>query len=206
MAGRQAKILSDAQLDQMLEWCSNSRYPLRNRVVVLLSVKAGLRAMEIAKVLRRHVTDPAGAASDVLDLEDAICKKGSGRTVPMHPLLRESIAELLAARPGGPNVPLILSERALREDPNEPGTGCIQPMEPKSIGYLFFRMYRDLGFSGCSSHSGRRTFITRAARNITKAGGSLRDVQQLAGHAQLTTTQRYIEGSNEAKRAVVALI
>jgi len=66
--------------------------------------------------------------------------------------------------------------------------------------------YRGLGMAGCSSHSGRRTFITRAARNIIGAGGSLRDVQQLAGHANLGTTQGYIEGSSDAKRRVVAMI
>jgi integrase len=63
-----------------------------------------------------------------------------------------------------------------------------------------------LGMQGCSSHSGRRTFITRAARKISEAGGSLRDIQQLAGHASLQTTARYIEGDAEAKRKVVALI
>jgi site-specific recombinase XerD len=50
---------------------------------------------------------------------------------------------------------------------------------------------------------GRRTFITKAARKIVEAGGSLRDVQELAGHASLSTTQRYIEGSTDAKRRVV---
>jgi site-specific recombinase XerD len=34
----------------------------------------------------------------------------------------------------------------------------------------------------------------------------LRDVQQLAGHASLSTTQRYIEGDSEAKRKLVDLI
>ena len=53
---------------------------------------------------------------------------------------------------------------------------------------------------------GRRTFITRAARKIVEAGGSLRDVQQLAGHTQLGTTQGYIDGSSEAKRRVVEKI
>ena len=65
---------------------------------------------------------------------------------------------------------------------------------------------RPLGFSGASSHSGRRTFITKAAKEIVEAGGSLRDVQELAGHASLATTQRYIQGDTEAKRKVVALI
>jgi site-specific recombinase XerC len=52
----------------------------------------------------------------------------------------------------------------------------------------------------------RRRFITQAARKIIQCGGSLRDVQELAGHASLATTQRYIAGDAEAKRRVVALI
>ena len=58
---------------------------------------------------------------------------------------------------------------------------------------LFAGWYRTLGYQGCSSHSGRRTCITGAARKISMVGGSLRDVQMLAGHAALSTTQRYIE-------------
>jgi integrase len=70
----------------------------------------------------------------------------------------------------------------------------------------FARLYGKLGFAGASSHSGRRTFITQAARKIIQCGGSLRDVQELAGHASLATTQRYIAGDAEAKRRVVALL
>jgi hypothetical protein len=62
-----------------------------------------------------------------------------------------------------------------------------------------------LGFTGASSDSGRQTFITQAARKIIQCGGSLRDVQELAGHASLATTQLY-SGDAEAKRRVVALL
>ena len=71
---------------------------------------------------------------------------------------------------------------------------------------LFAHWYRKLGFKGCSSHSGRRTFITNAARKISLVGGSLRDVQVLAGHAALSTTQRYIDADVDAQRKVVELI
>jgi integrase/recombinase XerD len=49
-------------------------------------------------------------------------------------------------------------------------------------------------------------FITAAAKKITEAGGSLRDIQELAGHSSLATTQRYIQGDTAAKRNVIALI
>jgi integrase/recombinase XerC len=75
-----------------------------------------------------------------------------------------------------------------------------------AVQLWFHRLYKSLGLAGCSSHSGRRTFITRAARKVSEAGGSLRDVQQLAGHASLAMTQSYIEGDTAAKRRVVALI
>ena len=64
-------------------------------------------------------------------------------------------------------------------------------------------MYHDLGSEGCSSHSGRRTAITRWSRNITAAGGSLRDVQALARHQSLRMTQKYIAISEDAMKRVV---
>jgi integrase/recombinase XerD len=66
--------------------------------------------------------------------------------------------------------------------------------------------FRELGVQGASSHSGRRTFITSLAKKIVEAGGSLRDVQELAGHTSLATTQKYIQGDSAAKRNVMKLI
>jgi hypothetical protein len=48
--------------------------------------------------------------------------------------------------------------------------------------------------------------FTRAARLVHKAGGSLRDVQLLAGHRSIQTTQRYIDGDSDAQRKLVSLI
>ena len=89
--------------------------------------------------------------------------------------------------------PVVLSERGYA-------------MTPLSIVVWFARAYRAVGLEGCSSHSGRRTFITRAARLVHKAGGSLRDVQLLAGHRSIQTTQRYIDGDTDAQRKLVSLI
>jgi integrase len=48
MAGRRAKILHQQQINDLLIFASATRNPLRNKLIVLLSVKAGLRAGEIA--------------------------------------------------------------------------------------------------------------------------------------------------------------
>ena len=58
---------------------------------------------------------------------------------------------------------------------------------------------------GCSSHSGRRTLITNAARKIPTVG-SLRDAQALAGHSNLSMTQHYIESHAEAQRRIVEIV
>lgn len=79
-------------------------------------------------------------------------------------------------------------------------------MTPGAVAMWFQRLYEALGFDGCSSHSGRRTFITKAARKVSEAGGRFRDVQQLAVHSRLQTTQRYVDGDTDSKRKLVNLI
>jgi integrase/recombinase XerC len=198
--GKQAKILTDAQLRSILRHVEDrgGRYPERDRVMVLLSAKAGLRAKEIASLTWSMVTEASCELGDAIHLPNIASKGGQagkgGRTIPMHPDLISAI-EALRAKDQSTNAGdhLIHSER---------GKGLV----PRAVTVWFHRIYGTLGLEGASSHSGRRTFITRAARKITEAGGSLRDVQQLAGHSSLATTQRYIEGDSEAKRKVIRLI
>ncbi|GJL56500.1 MAG: hypothetical protein NPIRA02_36320 [Nitrospirales bacterium] len=194
MAGKQAKALSEEHLQEALEYVEqHTHHPLRNRVMFLLSHKAGLRAKEISALQWTMVTDEKGNLLDVLELPDSATKGHSGRTIPLHRDL-QTVLTLLnrITRPQAENH-IIRSSRS-------------ESMTAASVVNWFWYLYRRLGFDRCSSHSGRRTFITKAARKISEAGGSLRDVQQLAGHANLTTTQRYIEGSDQAKRKVVDLI
>ncbi len=160
------------------------------------SIKAGLRAKEMGALTWGMVTDAENNVAETIALEDRASKgNGGGRTIPMHPILRDALGELHTLRDGDvqPHQPVVPSER---------GGG----MTAASITKWFHKLYAHLHMTGCSSHSGRRTFITRAARKVSEVGGSVRDVQQLAGHASLQTTQRYIEGDTEAKRKLVNLI
>lgn len=191
MAGKQAKTLSTDHIDDLLFFAERSRHPLRNRLIVLLSVKAGLRAAEIAKLTWDMVLGPSGEVGGAIELQDRIAKKRGGRSIPLHSDLRDALIEARALCDG--QGPIVRSERG----------GAMRPM---SIVVWFSRTYETLGLDGCSSHSGRRTFITRAARVVHKAGGSLRDVQLLAGHRSIQTTQRYIDGDSEAQRRLVSLI
>jgi integrase len=89
MSGKQAKALSTDHIDDLLFFADSSRHPVRNRLIVLLSVKAGLRAAEIAKLTWDMVVDPTGEIGTVLELHDRVAKKGSGRSIPLHRDLRE---------------------------------------------------------------------------------------------------------------------
>lgn len=192
MKGRPAKVLADADVRRVLTKIKLKRHTRRDRVIMLLSVKAGLRAGEIAKLTWSMVSGPRGKIDKFLELPASVAKKGSGRRIPLHADLRAEL-RVLKTRDDRPGDPVIRSERG-------------GPMHPKSVVNWFGRLYRNAGMVGCSSHSGRRTFITRGARMILHTGGSLRDVQELAGHRSIQTTQGYIEGDGEAQRRLIRLI
>ena len=152
MAGRQAKVLTAADLQDMLVFASCTRNPIRNRVIVLLSAKAGLRAGEIANLTWTMVLDGTGRINTVIELHDMAAKKGSGRLIPIHSDLGQALAAWRQRAANSAHV--VWSERG-------------GPMTALSIVVWFNRAFRNIGLKGCSSHSGRRTFITRAARLST---------------------------------------
>ena len=191
MPGRQAKVISASTLRRTLAYARNSPYPARNRVIILLSVKAGLRAAEIAKLEWSMVLDARGRVADTMCVQDAIAKRRAGRRVPLHAELRQALIKLFAEGIG--EGPIIVSARGGR-------------LQANSVVNWFVAMFQELGVEGCSSHSGRRTFITTAARNVHRVGCSLRDVQLLAGHSSIETTQRYIDGDTNGQRRLVSLL
>jgi integrase len=189
--GKQAKILSKGQVEAVLSYLATTRHPERNRVVFLLSLKAGLRAKEIAALQWSMVTDAEGKLSDAIHLPNSASKGNSGRVIPLNKELRTALDRW--RKIAGSSRFVIITERSAHTS-------------SYAIVNKFAGWYRALGFQGASSHSGRRTAITSWARRISSVGGSLRDVQVLAGHSALGTTQRYIEASEEAKRRVVELV
>ncbi|MDR6830838.1 integrase/recombinase XerD [Bosea sp. BE271] len=193
--GKQAKILTRPQTEAVYGYLASTRHPERNRLIFLLSLKAGLRAKEIAGLKWSMVTDVEGNLSDDIRLTDNAAKGRSGRVIPINKELRSafSIWKEVAEKEGRSSPFVIVTERA-------------RNTSSFAVVNLFAGWYRALGFAGASSHSGRRTFITNAARRISSVGGSLREVQILSGHSSLSTTQRYIEVNENALRRVVDLI
>jgi integrase len=196
--GKQAKTLSDVQLRTLLRHVEGeSAFPTRNAVIVLFSFRAGLRAKEIASVRWRMLVDAEGNLSDTLALTDSASKGKSGRVIPLHADLRTALTKLyreerIAGRGRSDDFLIHFTKGA-----SEPVT------RSNSVQFLFRTWFQKLDFTGASSHSGRRTFITRVARRLSEVGGSLRDVQALAGHASIATTQRYIDTNPDAQRKLI---
>lgn len=191
--GTSAKVLTPRELGRVLEHVSQGGAAKRNQCIVLLSFRAGLRACEIAGLSWEMVTGPDGHISTTIAVSGAIAKNSRGRVVPIHTELKAVLTGLRASQGRPTTGPVVRSQRGGH-------------MSAKSIVNWFAALYSKLGFDGCSSHSGRRTFITQSARLLAKVGGSLRDIQELAGHRALTTTERYIEGDREAQRKLIQML
>lgn len=189
---KQAKLLSRGQIGGLQAFLDTTRHPKRNRAISLLSLHAGLRAHEIAHMTWAMITDAEGAIGTDIRLEDGASKGRSGRVIPISKNLQEALIAWRTDQDPCSGY-IVSTERSLRTS-------------PQAIVNMFSHWYEQLGFVGCSSHSGRRTFITNAARKISLVGGSLRDVQMLAGHSSLRITQRYIDGEQEAQRKIVDLV
>jgi site-specific recombinase XerD len=128
-----------------------------------------LVAKEIAGLTWRRVTDAQGQIGQPIHLEDTASRGRSGRAIPMNEELRTALRAYAETIWMPTSTFLIQSERS-------------RGMSPQAIVNLFWRWYRHVGLDGSSSHSDRHKFITNTARKISTVGGSLRDVQMLAGH------------------------
>ena len=191
---KKAKTLNVNQQRAVLNFLQTTRSPIRNKVIFLLSVKAGFRAKEIAKLKWTMVSNSDGSIADCVSLTNEASKGNGGGVIWINRELLEAIKELR-----GTSWLAEKHEYVIRSERSD-------FMSAQAIVNMFSYWYQQLGFEGCSSHSGRRTFITNAARKISAVGGSIRDVQLLARHSSLSMTQRYIEADVEAMKRVVELV
>jgi integrase/recombinase XerD len=195
VVSKQSKTLTAKQIEIALSYLKDRRNGIRNCVIFLLSVKGGLRAKEISRLRWSMVfTSEGEELGGAIALENAATKGKSGRLIPINKTLKEYlILHRENESTNGLSNFVIQTERS--------GSTSAQ-----SIVNMFARWYRDLGFDGCSFHSGRRTFITKSIRNMSLVGGSLGDVKQLAGHSSIKSTQRYIDQGTSPRNGILDLV
>ena len=196
--GKQSKTLNKSQIEMMRTYLRSKRNGLRNETIFLLSVKAGLRSKEISQLSWKEVCNSDGEVSDHINLTNRTSKGLSGRVIPINKDLRKNLMELLSEH---------RQFKSFNHDTSFVVRTERQPFTTsQTIVNMFQGWYGRLGLLGCSSHSGRRTFITETSKKISLVGGSLKDIQMMVGHKSLQTTQRYIEGDSESQKKVVDLI
>jgi integrase/recombinase XerD len=185
---KQAKVLSPAELKRLLKVVSTTKHPERNRIIVLLSYLAGLRACEIASL---RVADVMSQSSDRAEITDYVTLKSwqtkgaKTQNLVLNSQLKRELADYVAKMSfDGPDSPLICSQKG-------------QGFTSQTIQNLFRHLYRESGILNASSHSGRRTYST----TLSERGVSVRVIQALARHSSLVTTQRYIDVSLDKLRA-----
>lgn len=196
--GKQSKVLNKKQIEMVSTYLRSKRNGLRNQTIFLLSIKCGLRAKEIAELRWKEVCHSGGGIDENINLTNKTSKGRSGRIIPLNTDVKNNLTELLEEhtkfRSFDVNTSSVVrTERSLSTS-------------SQSIVNMFQKWYSTLGLIGCSSHSGRRTFITETSKKISLVSGSLRDVQMMVGHSSLQTTQRYIDWNSEAQRKVVELL
>lgn len=187
LAMKQAKTLTERELKLVLAHCATRRHAARDRLAVLLGHWAGLRAKEIAALKRHHVLNDDGSIKDSFLLTANETKGRNARRVFVSKRLQKEIGlyiEKVRLREVNPF--LLQSQKGMAFSAN---TMC----------QLLCQIYQECGIEGASSHSGRRTFIT----NLASKGVSVRVLQELAAHANLATTQRYIDVNEQQIRNAI---
>lgn len=184
---KQAKVLDDREFRRVLAAISTMKYAARNRAALMLSFYAGLRVGEIAALRISDILDSRGEVREQIRLRASITKSGEARTVFVGEKLRDELVRYVAGLDGYSNdTPLLMTQRRTA-------------FTADSLCQLFGDIYEQSGIDGASSHSGRRWFITRLAHS----GVSAKVIMTLAGHKNLSTTQRYIEVNDEMMRDAV---
>ena len=160
-----ARVIADAG-EHDVEWLG-----ARDAALLTLLYGAGLRISEALSLKRGDVP-----------LSETLTILGKGRkerVVPVLPLLHEAI-QTYADKipfPAAPSSPLFLSRRGLA-------------MSPREAQALMQRLRGRLGLTErATPHALRHSFAT----HLLQGGGDLRSVQELLGHASLSTTQTYTE-------------
>ena len=173
-----------------IQYCRSRRHPLRDQTIILTSFYAGLRAKEIAALTVGNVFDEGGNVREQFILSAAQSKGGRTRTVYLNQRLRKALGDYGTIKYlGDPQRPLFESQKGGHFSAN---TMC----------QLFLDIYKAVGLKDASSHSGRRTYITRLANK----GVGVRLLAELAGHSHISTTQRYIDVNAEQLSEAVELL
>lgn len=182
----QARTLNDQEFNWLLEQIEQRPHARRNIMMLKLLHGAGLRVGELAALKVADVVNINGVIRDQIILKPHQTKGDQQRTVYLNEKLKSDLAEYVVN--ADRSAYLFTSQKRDHFTAN-------------TLQAVITSLYRCVGLEGCSSHTGRRSFITKLA----SAGVGARVLQELAGHRNLATTQRYIDVTENMKKLAVEL-
>lgn len=188
-AMKQAQVLSERDVKRVLAAIAKRSYSTRDRAMFMLTYLAGMRVGEIAALKAADVYEADGRVKEQVRLSSAQTKGSEARTVLLNTQAQEELRLYARAVSRNGDQPLFASKWG-------------KAMSPNSLVQVFGRFYRQAGLSNASSHSGRRSFLTGLAHK----GVNVRVLAALAGHKNISTTQRYIEVGEHQLRAAVEMV
>ena len=165
---QKAAAVVDGGAAAELDWVA-----ARDAAVLLLLYGSGLRISEALSLLRKD------APSEGRDVLRVVGKGGKERLVPVLPVTQAAIGRYIALCPYPlePDGPLFLGAKGGR-------------LSPRIAQLLMERLRAELGLPATATpHALRHSFAT----HLLSAGADLRQIQELLGHASLSTTQVYTE-------------
>jgi len=189
---KQAKTLTAEELRRVLDYTATRKHSTRNRALVTCSFLSGMRVGELSSLTYADVVDSEGKVRDEIRLKAENTKTKEARIVFVNAKLKKELQQYADAyKPADTQLKFFYSQKR-----NSNGYNA------NTLTQFFHYLYKRAGVFGASSHSGRRTFITKLANQ----GVSVRVLASLAGHRNISTTQAYIDVNDDMKRHAVELV
>lgn len=197
----QAKVLTEKEVRKVLLHIASRKHSARNRAMFVVLNATGMRVGELAALRLCDVLNPTGEIVEEIRLAADQTKGSRGRVVVLNQKAQEEIKNYLMTRFKLKYllaVTMTDTSRALFTTQKNPNRG----FSASTLAQHFHYMYKGAGIMGASSHSSRRSFITK----LSEMGVSVRVLMDLAGHRSLAITQKYIESNPKLMRSAVELL
>jgi integrase/recombinase XerD len=189
---KQAKTLTAQEIRRVLDYVATRKHSARNRAMLLTMFYAGLRVKECAALCYEDVLDVDGKIRAEIRLTAEQTKGNKAATVFVSEKLRKELCAYVKVMPYAQITnKLFYSQKRVAEGWNA-----------NTLCQFFHHLFKSVGIEGASSHSPRRTMIT----NLADKGVSVRVLQSIARHANLSTTQSYIDVNDAMKRKAIELV
>jgi integrase/recombinase XerD len=190
-----SRVLSEAEFKRLLIIAKEGTFGVRNVAIVYCSFGLGLRVKEISSLKISDVFDSQFKVLDEINLKRRMTKGEKQRHVY---ITNQKLANALQLHLQN------MRDREKEQFNKESWLFKTQRgsrFHPDVLQKWFRKLYDKTGLTGASSHSGRRTFITR----LIEQGADIKAVSRLAGHASIVTTSEYVEDNPDRLKRISSL-